>query len=399
MKKLMKKTAVLLSAAMVFSVVPVFADVVTFEETEAQQSSHSEADEEAYQVYNDGQETAAAVFMSVSGEVKEITPHHDEEDNVVDGVRYIRIEGESGTAVLRTDFNTFVLGDEVEVGDNITGYYASGPMMLIYPPQHTVRLIVNGEFENVKIDRFELNTETDALVSESGMLQLNYTDETPIILQDGRDFRQDLEEIRSEYEELGLELPHGLELPQALDGRLLVVTYGPTTRSIPAITIPESDEGLKIIVMFEEAVHPIGNLGEIGIVPPIYEDDNLLGSWPINEVVVHGEIIEAAEWVVENGTYYVPFRAVIDALGFGGTIAWDGETNTVTVSNGDEEITFVVGGIDYHVDGVVRTLEPASILLNERTYVPFKFFQEVFGLNNAWMHGGQIIFDNEEPMF
>ena len=90
-------------------------------------------------------------------------------------------------------------------------------MGMIYPPQFTASVIINGDFINIAVDRFD-----DDLISYDGLLMLSIGDETEIILQDGELF--------------DCELAH----------RKMVVLYDISTRSIPAITTPS-----KIIVLFE----------------------------------------------------------------------------------------------------------------------------------------------------
>ena len=154
-------------------------------------------------------------FGSVRGEVMEIDVHEMEYETLI----FFRIDGENGDVTFVADFNTFILGDEPAVGDIITGFYPLNSLMaMIYPPQYNVDVIVNGDFLNVTVDRFN-----DEFISSDGMLQLNIGDDTEIILQNGDPIR------------LG-------ELPN----RKLVVVYDISTRSIPAITTPE-----KVVVLFE----------------------------------------------------------------------------------------------------------------------------------------------------
>jgi len=156
------------------------------------------------------------VFGSWTGQVTEI--HGD--DDYPPMYTFI-MEGEDGNAMFVTDFNTFILGNAPEIGDNITGFYLLDmPMAMIYPPRYVVSVIVNGEFNNIAVDRFD-----EELISYDGSLRLNINDETEIILQDGELF--------------DCELAH----------RKLVVVYDISTRSIPAQTAPS-----QIIVLFE---HPV----------------------------------------------------------------------------------------------------------------------------------------------
>lgn len=107
---------------------------------------------------------------------------------------------------------TYFLNDEiVNVGDLITGYYdGDAPAPLIYPPQYQALVVAkDNSYQNVKVDFFN-----EQLISSDGQLKLNLTAYTPILLTNGQPF--------SRYPA----------------NRNLIVTYGPTTRSIPAQTTP-----------------------------------------------------------------------------------------------------------------------------------------------------------------
>ena len=97
-------------------------------------------------------------------------------------------------------------------GDFITGYYnGNAPAILIYPPQFPALIIVKyQEHQNVKVDFFN-----SRLVSSDNMLRLNIGPNTLIMLKNGQAFRGNVA------------------------NRNLIVVYGASTRSIPAITTPE----------------------------------------------------------------------------------------------------------------------------------------------------------------
>lgn len=105
----------------------------------------------------------------------------------------------------------FLNAEIVNVGDLITGYYdGDAPAPLIYPPQYQALVVAkDNSYQNVKVDFFN-----EQLISSDGQLKLNLTSYTPILLTNGQPF--------SRYPA----------------NRNLIVTYGPTTRSIPAQTTP-----------------------------------------------------------------------------------------------------------------------------------------------------------------
>jgi hypothetical protein len=111
----------------------------------------------------------------------------------------------------------FVEHEIIKTGDIITGFYdACAPVPLIFPPQFRAIVIAkNFPSRNIKVDYFN-----NELVSEDNMLKLNISHSTQILIQNGQPFDKN-------------PANHNL-----------IVIYGPTTRSIPAQTIP-----YKIIVM------------------------------------------------------------------------------------------------------------------------------------------------------
>lgn len=100
----------------------------------------------------------------------------------------------------------------VRTGDMVTGFYdANAPQPLIYPPQYQAVVMTRvGPYQNVKVDYFN-----QSLVSSDGLLKLNIAPTTQIVLENGQAFTGNLA------------------------CRYLIVIYGPTTRSIPAQTLPK----------------------------------------------------------------------------------------------------------------------------------------------------------------
>jgi len=180
---------------------------------------------------------------------------------------------------------------------------------------------------------------------------------------------------------------------------LLVVVYDVSTRSIPALTTPS-----KIIVLFERAVHPIQDISDedISAIQSLPQDkqphDLNYIEWVNHGISVNDQIIENITWVAINDTFYVPFRVVVDALGYGGSIVWDGEDASIRVYNGKKYINFVIGSSTFDVGGNIINLEAPAIILENSTFVPLQFFNEVFGLNNSYLFEGQVFIDNFEPM-
>src|SRR5690625_2801888 len=114
--------------------------------------------------------------------------------------------------------STYVVNqDMIAIGDTVTGYYdANAPAIMIYPPQYQALIMVKEQVhENIKVGYF--NSE---LISNDHQLKLNIHPYTQIITTNGQVFTGNIA------------------------NRTLIVIYGPSTKSIPAQTMPH-----KIIVM------------------------------------------------------------------------------------------------------------------------------------------------------
>lgn len=99
----------------------------------------------------------------------------------------------------------------VAVGDRVTGYYdANAPVPLIFPPQYRALVIAKETpAQIVKVDYFN-----SQLISSDGMLKLNISPYTLLLLENGQAFTKN---------------------PA---NRNLIVVYGRSTKSIPAQTTP-----------------------------------------------------------------------------------------------------------------------------------------------------------------
>lgn len=111
----------------------------------------------------------------------------------------------------------FINQANITKGMSITVFYdADAPAVLIYPPRLQATVVASNNLnKNVKVDYFDSN-----LLSQDKALQLNISENTEILLENGQTFTGN---VGNHY---------------------LVVIYTNSTRSIPAQTTPE-----KIIVL------------------------------------------------------------------------------------------------------------------------------------------------------
>ncbi len=98
---------------------------------------------------------------------------------------------------------------------------------------------------------------------------------------------------------------------------------------------------------------------------------------------VFGEIKEndVAPMVVNDITM-LPARFVAENLD--ATVAWDGETKTVTITGADVEIKVTIGSDIATVNGVEEQLGCAPFVENDRTYTPVGFIAEKLGATVEW---------------
>ena len=261
-----------------------------------------------------------------------------------------------------TDRTVYPFESELNVGDTVTGYYlANVPMILIYPPQYTIAVLVAGipEGLNLNVDRFSPmeDNDNDYLLSQGGMFAFLIGGNTEIVLANGDDFSDG-----------------------DIAGRRMIVIYDISTRSIPELAT-----AIKVIVLYEDAVtgpEPIPDWMLPEYTLPEYTID--ASGWPI---FVDGEEITApAAFQTEDGIVMVPIRAIAEALGY--KVKWDGELQSVRLG---VAIHIWIGNTEAHVGRMAPIeLQTAPQSVNGSTYVPLSFFKDVLGMANAFAFEGQI---------
>lgn len=311
---------------------------------------------------------AAARFERIAGTVTGVEPV-EQLDRMVTREHRVFIETDGGPFMLAIDLDTVVLnpdGDRLESlaeGDEVVGFFVPQLFMAaIYPPMHRLDALVFG-FGGAHLDRFHFDFEEEAedagnrLASADGTLAIRPDEDTVIIGENG-------------------EPVAGLD---ELDGRLLLVAYGESTRSIPAIAVP-----LHIAVL-PDGLLP-ADIGGIG------DSDSDFVDAP---VFVNGAPIFDAFTLGEPGfPTHVPLMHVLAALEAPVRV----EGNAVTVEGLNGTIVFEIGSNDFAVDGETITLELNSFRIDGTIYVPVPFFRVVFGMNNAYSLGDTVFIDNDERM-
>ena len=278
----------------------------------------------------------APQFIAFTGVITDIidyvSPNGGDSDNVK--LVHTKADDENVVVFVVNEETYMVTESELKVGEKITGFYdALGIAPMIYPPQHTAAVIAVDlpETQSIMVDRFD-----EELINYGETLKLNIGDKTEIIYQDGTKFEGDISELAD---------------------RKLVVVYDITTRSIPAQTAP-----IKVVVLYEKAIAPIGNVADIE-------------SADMDSYIDFEKIEGPAPYINDENILMVPLRAVAESLGH--EVIWIAETQSVIL---DGIISLTLG------DAVVTTeavdpieLPTAPLLVNDQyTYVPAEFFMILF---------------------
>jgi len=265
----------------------------------------------------------------------------------IDDMIRVTIEDEyENPAVFVLSENTiFPFEKEFEVGDVITGWYATNaPMILIWPAEYTIAVLAAGapEDANITVDRFDVweDSTEDMMISHDGLFAFRTDADTEIVLANGDDFT-------------------GGDLA----GRRIVVVYDISTRGIP-----ETATARFVIVLYEDIV--------------AFDDFAIDATgWPI---LVNGDVIEAPDaFQTEDGFVMVPLVTIATALGY--EPVWDVDADTVTL---DDTITVTIGSI--HFDGIDASLQMMPMVVDGNVYVPLQFFTDILGMANAFAFEGKI---------
>lgn len=93
--------------------------------------------------------------------------------------------------------------------------------------------------------------------------------------------------------------------------------------------------------------------------------------------------------VIVNGRTLLPVRAVVEEMG--GTVAWNGEKREVTLKLAEDEIRLTIDSTTATLNGKAQTLDAAPAILNGRTMLPIRFVAESFRFDVAWDGATQTV--------
>ena len=85
-----------------------------------------------------------------------------------------------------------------------------------------------------------------------------------------------------------------------------------------------------------------------------------------------------------NGRVMIPIKAMIESMG--GTIAWDGATQKVTIQARGTTLELWLNKKTIKINGVSTDMDVAPLSKNERTYVPVSFVANNLNAKVAWIN-------------
>ena len=103
---------------------------------------------------------------------------------------------------------------------------------------------------------------------------------------------------------------------------------------------------------------------------------------PISIYVNDKEIYTDSGAYIENGTTYIPIRAISNGMGVE-DISWDGVSRKATV-RGYSKLEFYIGKNYAYVNGEKKKMSEKAVIKNGRTMIPLRFFAENSDADVEW---------------
>ena len=189
----------------------------------------------------------------------------------------------------------------------------------------------------VTVDEFTASETLGDYVDTQNFLAINIAEDTEIVDVEGNELTE--EDITDKY---------------------LMVFYNAMTMSIPAIANPS-----KVIVL--------------GDVVKVEDPTEEATPEPTEEPAVEYEYEISVNWediIEQDGVKLVPVRKYAESVDL--EVAWNGEDMSVTIGTIPMGVSFKIGENSYSKARMTPfTLEIAPQLINDTTYVPVSFFEQV----------------------
>lgn len=268
-----------------------------------------------------------ANFSHFTGLVKDLHPMVDQDGNEISNSYFALVEDGAGKLVnfRLTDQTYYATEGKLEVGAQVTGYYdANLPMILIYPAQYEARVLAvkTDDHVNLHLDSFDKYQ-----ISAGNYLKYNLGEDTVIVNEAGEAYTG------------------------SLDERNLLIYYGASTRSIPAITSPD-----KIVVMDRMQV---------------LVDDILIGS--------------KDNFIQADGRVMLALRDLTQAMDY--EIGWQAADKTISLG---QDVKIYTGLNKFSKAGQEQDLSASLELIDGKSYLALNDLIEILDLEAVDIKDGHI---------
>ena len=93
--------------------------------------------------------------------------------------------------------------------------------------------------------------------------------------------------------------------------------------------------------------------------------------------------------IIKDGRTLLPIRTLIESLG--GKTDWEAKERKVTITLNGHSIILWIGKTTALVDGNKVTLDVASQIINDRTYIPLRFVAENLNASVQWDQSAKTV--------
>ncbi len=171
--------------------------------------------------------------------------------------------------------------------------------------------------------------------------------------------------------------------------------YGNTPRTdFPVETTSFTDDQVDKDTTYYYQIRPVMSDGKEGA--PIAEFSGIVSTKPENTIVlqidnpnmeINGSIVEldpgrGTTPVIISGRTVLPIRSVVEAMG--GNIQWDGTTQKISLIAKGITVEMWIDKKEIQVNGVLKQIDVAPVILNGRTMVPLRFAAENLDCTVNW---------------
>lgn len=102
-----------------------------------------------------------------------------------------------------------------------------------------------------------------------------------------------------------------------------------------------------------------------------------------------------ADVIMENSRTFVPLRFISETMGY--KVDYDAKTKSITITNGTQTLELKVGANEYVKDGVKGFMDVKTLIRNDRTFVPLRFFGEAFSKTVGWDQASGSVYIGVKP--